>query len=145
MSENIKRIRISKLERLELEAIIRKQSSPQCLALRAKIITMSADGVPVSVIEEQLGTSRATICKWKSRFIMDRFEGLQDNSRPGQPQKYGDNTRLKITFHACHPPTEKKRWTIRSLADHLDINRGIVQRVLHGSGIKLDNMKTYAK
>lgn len=143
MTENIKNIRLSRREREELEAILRKQSTPQCMALRAKIILMSADGTPVSDIESQLETTRATICKWKSRFIVDGMEGLDDEPRPGQPPKYGDNTRLKIAFHACHPPKDRKRWTIKDLASYLDVNRGIVQRVLQNNGIKLNNEKTY--
>jgi transposase len=143
MTENIKNIRLSNAERQELEAILRKQSAPQCMALRARIILMSADGTPVSDIESQLETTRATICKWKSRFLVDGMEGLLDEPRPGQPPKYGDNTRLKIAFHACHPPKDRKRWTIKDLANYLDVNRGIVQRVLQNNGIKLNNEKTY--
>jgi transposase len=146
MNYGTKKIPLSRGQKKELEKIVRKLTSTQSMVLRAKIILMASEGVPVKDIQKALRTTRATIIKWKSRFLVDGFEGLNDSERPGQPLKYGENTREKIAFHAIHPGMNgKRKWTVRGLADFLNINRGIVQRVLQGNGIKLNNMKTYSK
>ncbi|OGV35575.1 MAG: hypothetical protein A2020_07180 [Lentisphaerae bacterium GWF2_45_14] len=121
----------------ELEALIRKASTPQCIALRARIILLLAADIPLIEIRKSLRVTRSTVAKWKARFLENGIEGLNDSPRPGQPSKYGDNTRKFIRNAACIPPEGSKRWSVRSLADALNINRGIVQRVLQTCHIKL--------
>ena len=124
-------------DRNELEALTRRASTPQSLALRARIILMLAENVSLREIRKSLHVTRTTIAKWKARFMENGIDGLNDSPRPGQPSKYGDSTRKVIRNTAIMPPAGRKRWTIRSLADSLNVNRGIVQRVLQTCNIKL--------
>lgn len=133
-------------ERLELETVAKKPSAPQGLAQRCKIILMTADRIPVEQIEKKLDTTRATIRKWKDRYVECRFDGLFDNVRSGRlRRKYDTKIRLKISKFAQKvskhadpkPPGGRRFWTVRAIADFLGLNRGIVQRVLHKESIHL--------
>jgi len=137
MSTEELQLKLMDEDRNELEALTRRASTPQSMALRARIILMLAENSPIREIRKSLHVTRTTIAKWKVRFEENGLDGLNDSPRPGQPSKYGDNTRKVIRNTAIMPPKGKKRWTIRSLADSLKINRGIVQRVLQTCNIKL--------
>lgn len=137
MSNHIKKIRLSEQERDQLERIVRKASSPQNLVLRSNIVLMTAEKIPVNKICRELHTTRATVRKWKQRFVARGLSGLRDINRPGHPVKYNTHIRMKIASTACNPPDDVERWTIRKLAKHLDLNRGIVQRVLKEHSLRL--------
>lgn len=132
MGNHIKRIDLSQRQRETLEGIVRKASSPQNLVLRSKIILNTADGEAVEKICQTLQTTRATVSKWKHRFLEHGLDGLRDGERTGHPVKYGTQIRMRIESVACNPPNGNVRWTIRKLANYLDVDRGIVQRVLKG-------------
>lgn len=131
VSEHISKINLSETQRHQLEKIVRKPSSPQNLVLRSQIILMTAAKRPVQEIEKTLRTTRTTIRKWKERYIESKLDGLIDKERPGHPAKYGDTMRLIIKSEADNPPPGRSKWTVRALAEHLGLNRGIIQRVLN--------------
>lgn len=137
MSTPESQLRLIDEDRNELEALTRRASTPQSLALRARIILMLAGNTTIKEIRKTLNVTKATVRKWKHRFLELGIDGLKDSPRPGQPSKYGDRTRKVIRNTAVMPPAGRKRWTIRSLAESLNLNRGIVQRVLQTCNIKL--------
>jgi len=62
------------------------------LAVRARIVLACAAGPPgrpvgrpVSSVAAELGLSRDTVRKWRSRFLAMRLAGLRDAPRPGAP------------------------------------------------------------
>ncbi len=139
MGNHIVSLRLPKLEREALEEIVRKPKTPQYLAFRARIILMSAEGLPVSEIVGSLSTTRATVRKWKMRYIENGISGLQDAGRSGKPRKYGEMFRRQIITLAENPPRELEKLSIRKLADYIDCDRGIVERVLKQSSINLQD------
>ena len=48
-------------QRRTLEAWVRAQNTPQSVALRARIVLLSADGLPNSRIAREVGVSRPTV------------------------------------------------------------------------------------
>ena len=139
MGNHITRLWLPETEREALEEIVRKPKTPQYLAFRARIILMSADGVPVREIVTALNTTRTTVRKWKLRFLKQGLAGLHDASRTGKPRKYGDMFRRQIITLATNPPRGLENLSIRKLADYIDCNRGIVERVLKHYSINLQN------
>jgi transposase len=146
MTSHIKEMELTLEERLELESVARKPSSPQALVLRCRIVLMTAEKIPVEQIEKKLDTTRATIRKWKERYIERGFDGLFDNFRSGKlRRKYDTRIKLQISKFARKasskagpvPPDGRRFWTVRTIADFLGFNRGIVQRVLHKESIDL--------
>ena len=49
-----------------------------------------ADGAPNQAAAAELGVSRGTVAKWRSRFLKSRLEGLTDEPRPGRPRTVSD-------------------------------------------------------
>jgi len=41
-----------------------------------------AEGGTISEVAQELELSRGTVSKWRSRFLVDRLEGLSDEPRP---------------------------------------------------------------
>lgn len=82
------RIVLSKAERVELEKIARKYTSPYYLVIRAKAILMAAEDTENDTIGQKLGLPRQIVSKWRKRFYDERLEGLEDRSRPGRPSVF---------------------------------------------------------
>lgn len=143
MGKQIKRIQLNEAEQTSLEKIINKRTSPQQMVLRAKIIIMTSEGFTVPEIMNQLQTTKVTISKWKKRFLEKGLDGLVDSDRPGRTKKYSAEVRHKIAAEACNPPPGRTHWTIRDLAKHLEVDRGIVERVLKEEAIKPHLVKYY--
>ena len=72
-------------ERTRLMSFARSRSLPTSLSLRARIILSSAEGEANSSIAERLELSKATVGKWRGRFIERRIAGLHDDVRPRAP------------------------------------------------------------
>ncbi|WP_420099381.1 helix-turn-helix domain-containing protein [Corynebacterium sp.] len=92
-------------------------TSPGPLALRARIILACAAGAANTHVATELGISRPTVGKWRSRFIDRRLDGLADDPRPGRPPSMTvDEVRAIM---ASHPSTGRRgptTWTRRELA-----------------------------
>ncbi|NCA72394.1 MAG: helix-turn-helix domain-containing protein [Sphingobacteriia bacterium] len=72
--------------RRRLEAIVRQHSAPQSLVMRARIILLGADGAGVRENAEQLRIGRATVQRWRARWMATARqpfrERLADAPRP---------------------------------------------------------------
>jgi len=77
-------------ERAQLTSFARSRSLPASLSARARIILSSADGEANSSIAERLELGKATVGKWRARFIDGRVAGLYDDVRPGPPRTIDD-------------------------------------------------------
>ena len=60
---------LNQKDRMELEMMLRKRSLDQSLAVRAKIVLLCGQHLTDVRIAEQLGTTNATVGKWRKRFI----------------------------------------------------------------------------
>jgi putative transposase len=143
MGKQIRNIKLTSSEEEQLQKIVRKRTSPQQKVLRAKIILFTAQGIKVEEIMDRLNTTKVTISKWKKRFFEKRLEGLEDDQRTGRKPKYDAVLKHKIAAEACNPPPDRTHWSIRDLADHLGVDRGIVQRVFKEEAIKPHLVKYY--
>ena len=69
-------------QRRTLEAWVRAQNTPQSVALRARIVLLSADGLPNSRIAREVGVSRPTVILWRERFRQGGPDQASPRSRP---------------------------------------------------------------
>ncbi len=70
-------------ERAQLQAWARRPTSAQALALRSRIVLAAAEGLSNVEIAQRLSINRMTVGKWRSRFAVDRLDGVLDEPRPG--------------------------------------------------------------
>lgn len=134
MGGHIRSLNLDKSQRDELERLARRQSTPQSLALRVRIVVMTADAGAAGEIARKLGTTRATVRKWKERFLKYGMDGLSDMERPGAPSKYRLEDKLRVLSAAGvkfgSRPDVARRPSIRAIANDLKLDRGFVLRVL---------------
>ena len=88
-------IELSRAERLELEGVARKYTSPYRDVVRAKIILYAADGLPNDVIASRLDTPRQIVSKWRKRFYEARLPGLEEQTRGGAPARFSPQRRSR--------------------------------------------------
>src|ERR1700674_3364778 len=78
-------------ERQRLDSLAHRSRSAAHMARRARIILACADGGETTVIARRLHVSPTTVCKWRTRFLRDRLDGLFDEPRPGAPRQIMDD------------------------------------------------------
>lgn len=79
---------LSSKERLSLESMARKYTSPYCDVIRAKIILLADEGLSNDLIASKLDTPRQIVSKWRKRFALSRFPGLEAQPRGGRKARF---------------------------------------------------------
>ena len=147
---------VSAVEREELDRLVRGHSTPQQVALRARIILLAAEGIGNRESARRLGITVQTVRCWRRRWddepdlaLADR---LADAPRPGTPPTLcasppmNDSMSTPPTFTpeqicaivalACEPPDASgvpiTHWSQSALAREA-IKRGLVETISHGS------------
>src|SRR3977135_3267993 len=79
---------LSKEERAMLETQVRQYTSPYCDVIRAKIVLLAAEGLSNDIIAARLDTPRQIVSKWRKRFALARFPGLEAQPRGGRKARF---------------------------------------------------------
>jgi putative transposase len=134
-------IALSDTARQELDALTRRHTTPQQLALRARIVLAAADGANNGQIARQLAVRVNRVRRWRERWLVLHPVALEDLPvaerltavpRPGKPVRITAEQVCQIQALACETPAGAERpisqWTSRELADEV-IQRGIVDQI----------------
>src|SRR5262244_196115 len=114
------------------------------LALRARIVLACAAGPPgqpggrpASAVAAELGLSRDTVRKWRSRFLAQRLAGLRDAPRPGAPRTITDEQAARVIARALleAPPAGHRRWSTRLMAAETGMSQSAVSRIWRQAGL----------
>ena len=81
---------VTPAQREILRGWVRRPTSAQGLALRARIILRLADGHSSAAVARQMRVHIQTVSKWRERFRSRGVDGLLDEPRPGQPRQSSD-------------------------------------------------------
>jgi putative transposase len=111
-------IALSDVERQELDALTRRHTTPQQLALRARIVLAAADGANNGQIARQLHVSVNMVRRWRERWLVLHPAALEDLP---VLERFTDET----PTGADRPMSQ---WTSRDLADEVK-QRGIVEQI----------------
>jgi transposase len=132
-------------ERQVLEGWARRRKTAQALALRSRIVLACADGGMVSAVAAGLGSSRASVSKWRSRFLESRLEGLSDEPRPGRPRTVTDEHVEKVITATLEqePPDGDTHWSTRSMARSAGMSQSAVSRIWRAFGLKPHIIQTW--
>jgi transposase len=121
---------LEEVERAELQDLANRQEVPSALALRARIVLRSADGLSNQDVAEELGTNRSTVGKWRRRFIESGLEGLADSPRSGTPRRISDDEIKQVIARTLKElPEDASRWTTRSMAKATGFSRSSISRI----------------
>lgn len=134
-------IELNEQERNELEELVRRHSTRQQIALRARIVLASAAGKSNRQIMREEGVHIETVRLWRRRWLelqplpleeVSGEERLEDVLRPGAPSRVTAEQVSKIIALACEAPAKSGRpisqWSGREIADEI-MNRGIIEQI----------------
>ncbi len=132
---------LTEAERAALDQFSRRHTTPQQLALRARIVLAAADGRTNAQIARQYVVAIDTVRLWRRRWVdlqpipaadLAIADRLADAPRPGKPVRITAAQVCQIVELACAAPVQAGRpisqWTGREIADEI-IARGIVDQI----------------
>jgi transposase len=131
-------------ERATLVRWSRRRKSSQALALRSRIVLACAAGASNSDVATELGVSRPTVGKWRSRFIERRLQGLVDEERPGAPRKITDEQVEQVVVDTLEKtPRDATHWSRSSMARNSGLSRSTVGRIWKAFRLKPHLSETF--
>jgi putative transposase len=130
---------LTEVERNELKGLVRRHSTAQQMALRARILLEADAGKNNSQIARELGVSVETVRAWRKRWLalqpvaasdLSVEDRLSDIPRPGRRSQITAEQICQLIAMACEQPKERpiSQWTGREIADEA-IARGIVEQI----------------
>jgi len=135
---------LSDEERGELERRVRRRKIARGDARRAEIVLLAADGMNNCAIAEELGISRLTVGTWRGRFAEKRFDGLDDEPRPGAPRQIGDDKIAEIVTKTLETmPTHATHWSTRSMAKASGVSTSTVHRIWRAFALQPHRSETF--
>ena len=119
-------------EREQLECWSRRPKTSQRLALRSRIVLECAEGEDNTVVAETLAISKATVGKWRKRFLARRLDGLVDEPRPGTPRTITDDDVERVVTKTLETkPKNATHWSTRSMAEATGMSQSAIVRIWH--------------
>jgi transposase len=140
-----KPIQLSVEEKDALERRVRSGTAEQRQVFRARIVLLAAQGQAGVSIAKLLRCRKASVSKWRRRFVAQGLAGLEDAPRPGKPALYTAETERRILAMLDQPPPEGyARWNGRLLSKALgDVDVQFVWKVLRRHGISLERRRSW--
>jgi transposase len=137
-------IELGEAERAELEARVRRRSTPQAEVTRARIVLGAADGMTNIAIANMLGITRRTVGTWRGRFAQHRLDGLSDEPRPGAPRQIGDDQIAAIVGRTLETmPAGATHWSTRSMAKASGVSVTTVHRIWRAFSLQPHRSETF--
>ena len=154
-------ITLKQEDRELLEKLAKSQTAQYRKVQRAKILLMSADGMPNSEIATSIGVHRNTVATFVTKYIAAGLDfAMNDSVRTGKPSSISDEEKAWITNIACAKPKDnglaEELWTYRSLQKYIQahcedagyqglskISHNTVRMILESNEIKPNKMTYY--
>jgi transposase len=138
-------ISLTDKDRIVLERWSRSRSTEARLVERARIVLLAADSRENKDISAELGITRATVGRWRSRFAEWGIPGIEkDAPRGGRPPRTRDQlVRKIIEMTTQQKPANATHWSTRTLAKVLGTNASMVSRVWRANGLKPHLVRTF--
>jgi len=131
-------------ERQQLSSLAHSRALPHGIVARAKVVLWSAEGQTNSEIADRLQWTKATVGKWRQRFIAHRLQGLYDELRSGRPRSIQDEkvaSLLKRTL--SRRPKAATHWTVRSAAAASGISKSTVHRLFQAFALQPHRTRSF--
>lgn len=131
-------------DRTTLEQWTRRRTTAQALALRARIILRAATGQSNTVTARELRVTKATVGKWRARFVRDGLQGLLDEPRPGVPRQITDaQVERVIALTLESTPRDATHWSTRSMARATDLSQSAISRMWRAFALQPHRVETF--
>src|SRR5829696_4380055 len=151
MAAHVRTVVVPEADRRELQRRARSKGAPARVVERARIVLLSAEGVPGMQIAARVGCAEPTVVTWRHRYAEAGLAGLSDLPRPGSPSPLPEALRdrvLELTL--TEPPTRfgATHWSSRLLATALaaegtPISHATIARIWHRFGVQPWRAETF--
>ena len=132
-------------ERAELERVVRAPTSAQRDVLRARIVLLSDEGHPNTVVAEKVGACVHTVGKWRQRFIDFGLQGLLDAPRPKESLRLSDQKVTEIVRATLEKkPRGATHWSTRLMARHAGVSQATVSKIWRAFQLKPHRRTTFS-
>jgi transposase len=140
----LKPIMLTADERSTLEGWARRRTTAQAVALRARIVLQAAAGDSNTRIARRERVTKATVGKWRGRFLRKRLEGLLDEPRPGTPRTITDADVEAVIIHTLETtPDDATHWSTRSMAKAVGLSQSAISRIWRAFGLQPHRVETF--
>ena len=136
-------ITLDRMQQMQLQQLVKAPSTPQSLALRARMVLAAAGQQSNQQIAASLGVPEITAGKWRRRFARLGLDGLTDAPRAGRPVKHGPEVWERVQRRACQQPEAQGRWSVRTLARELRLPSTTVHTILVNSHLQPHRSRTF--
>jgi transposase len=144
MGRPLERLIVTEEERAELLALAARRKTAQALAMRARIVLLSSEGVANKDVAARLGIDPVTVGKWRRRFLVDRMEGLRDEARCGAPRTVDDARVEAVIVRTLESlPSDATHWSSRGMAKASGLSTSTVQRIWRAFGLQPHRADTF--
>ena len=135
---------VTDAQKIELTRLTRRNRVNRGLAVRARIILMSAEGQTGLGIAKRLRISNVTVCTWRKRFFEGGIAALYDESKPGAPRKITDDKIEQIVVKTLETkPEGATHWSTRMMAKKMGYSQSQISRIWRAFGLKPHRASTY--
>jgi len=131
-------------EREALERWVRRPTTAQALAQRARIVLKCATGGAHQVVAREIGVSRLTVGRWRQRFVTHRLDGLLDEPRPGAPRTITDEHVERVVRWTLETaPRDATQWSTRAMARRSGLSQSAVSRIWRAFALQPHRVETF--
>ena len=131
-------------ERRRLDSLAHRSRTAPHVARRARIILACADGTDSKVVARRLHVTPGTVCKWRSRFITGRLDGLYDEPRPGARRTITDEQVEQVIVRTLEStPRGATHWSTREMAKAVGLSHMAISRIWHTFGLQPHRTETF--
>lgn len=136
---------LSNEERATLTMWSRSRTAPARLVTRARIVLLAASGLDNQTIAQKLELNRITVRLWRQRFATMRLSGIEQDragrGRKATQRRRWSRTIVETTLHT--QPQNATHWSTRTLAEHLGVDKSMVQRVWQAHELAPHRVRTF--
>ena len=128
-----------------MEQFLRSGTTPQRIVFRIQVVLGAADGTTNHQLARDLGTTRSTILKWRSRYQEYGPEGvLQDAPRSGRKKTISAEKEAAIVEATLRTkPAQATHWSTRTMAEAQGVSDTTVYRIWKAHRLQPHRVETF--
>jgi putative transposase len=131
-------------EETQLRSWAASRTLPHALVARAKLVLWAAQGRSNTDIALRLHCTKATVGKWRQRFVRHRLAGLYDELRPGRPRTIEDDKVAALLNRTLsRKPAAGTHWSVRQAAKASGISKSTVHRVFQAFAVQPHRTRSF--
>jgi transposase len=143
MARTTRPLVVSAEQQAELRRLLNRETATQREIRRARIILDRASGMSQEETASRVGVNRPVVALWERRFRTDGLAGLTDARGRGRKPSIAAEKREQVIVGATRPPTQRRRWSVRSMARETGVSPATVQRLWSSNDIKPHLTRTF--